>query len=160
MINREMNKKERQLSADETKKLLLQSTEGTLAVNGDDGYPYCLPMNYVYLNDAIYIHAADRGYKIDALKENKKVCFSVIASSSILPELFTTGYESVIAAGDAEFVDDPAEKQMVMEAFVSRFSPGFEEGGMKFIKAAIHRTAVIKINILDVKGKSFRSPAK
>ena len=85
-MNREMHKKERQVSDERAKEMLLEATEGTLAMHGDDGYPYALPMNYVYLNGAIYIHTADYGYKIDALKANQKVCFSVIVRSKIAPE--------------------------------------------------------------------------
>ena len=44
-----------------------------------------------------------------------------------------------------------------METIVDRFSPGLREGGMKFIKAAIARTAIIKINIREMKGKAFRA---
>lgn len=156
-MNREMHKKERQVSEERVREMLLSSTEGTLAMHGDDGYPYALPMNYIYLNDAIYIHTANRGYKIDALRQNNKVGFSVIARSQIAPELYTTRYESVVATGDVEFVEDPKERQLVMETIVKRFSPGLEEGGQKFIKAAIDRTAIIKINIREMKGKAFRS---
>ena len=156
-MNREMHKKERQVSDERAKEMLLEATEGTLAMHGDDGYPYALPMNYVYLNGAIYIHTADYGYKIDALKANQKVCFSVIVRSKIAPELSTTRYESVVATGDAEFIEDEAERQLVMETIVDRFSPGLREGGMKFIKAAIARTAIIKINIREMKGKAFRA---
>ncbi len=156
-MNREMHKKERQVSDERAKEMLLEATEGTLAMHGDDGYPYALPMNYVYLNGAIYIHTADYGYKIDALKANQKVCFSVIVRSKIAPELYTTRYESVVATGDAEFIEDEAERQLVMETIVDRFSPGLREGGMKFIKAAIARTAIIKINIREMKGKAFRA---
>lgn len=156
-MNREMYKKERQVSEERVKEMLLSSTEGTLSMHGDDGYPYSLPMNYIYLNDAIYMHTANRGYKIDALRQNSKVGFSVIARSQIAPELYTTKYESVVATGDVEFVDDPQERLLVMETFVDRFSPGLQEGGQKFIKAAIDRTAIIKINIREMKGKAFRS---
>ena len=157
-MNRDMQKKDRHVSKERAERMLLESAEGTLSMSGDDGYPYGLPMNYVYVNGAIYIHTADSGYKIDALRSNPKVCFSVIAHSQIAPELFTTRYESVVATGDAVFIEDETEKKQVMEAFVKRFSPGLEEGGMKFIKAALHRTAIIKINIREMKGKAFRSP--
>ncbi len=155
-MSREMYKKERQVSPDQAEEMLLATTEGTLSMHGDDGYPYAIPVNYVYLDGAVYIHTADRGYKIDALKENQKVCFSVIAESVVAPELFTTKYKSIVATGDVEFIENQEEKQHVMEAFVSRFSPGLEEGGMKFINAALHRTAILKIHIREMKGKAFR----
>lgn len=157
MKNREMYKKERQVSEDRAKEMLLSATEGILAMYGDDGYPYAVPMNYIYMDGAIYMHSSDQGYKVDALKENKKVCFSVIVRSQIAPELYTTKYESIIATGEIEFVEDHEERQLVMEAFVDRFSPGLREGGLKFIRAALHRTAILKFHIREMKGKAFRS---
>lgn len=156
-MNREMYKKERQIPDEKVKQMLLEAREGTLAMHGDDGYPYALPMNYVYLNNAIYIHTAKYGYKIDALNSNQKVCFSVIVRSKIAPELFTTKYESIVATCDAEFIEDDSERQFVMETFIDRYSPDFHEGGMKFIKAALDKTAIVKLNIKEVKGKAFRA---
>lgn len=157
-MSREMYKKERQIP-DETVKKMLENygSEGTLAVNGDDGYPYCVPMNFVYVNDAIYMHSAKYGYKIDALQADQKACFSIIVRSEVVPELFTTRYESIVATGDIEFIEDDSERQLVMEAFIDRFSPDFREGGMKFIKGAMGKTAVLKLNIKEMKGKAFRS---
>lgn len=155
-MNREMRNKQRQVSARKAKEMLLRGTEGILSMHGDDGYPYGVPFNYIYMNDAIYIHTLNQGYKIDALKTNQKVCFSVIVRSQIIPELYTARYESVIATGEAEFVEEQMERTQVLEGFVSRFSPGLENGGAKFIRASIDRTAIIKIRIQDLKGRSFR----
>ena len=43
---------------------------GVLAVNGDDGYPYAIPLNYFYDRDErkIYFHGARAGHKVDALR--------------------------------------------------------------------------------------------
>lgn len=155
-MNREMRKKERQASEQAVKEMLLRGTEGTLSMHGDDGYPYGLPVNYIYFNDAIYIHTLNQGYKIDALKADRKVCFSIIVRSQIIPELYTARYESIVATGDAEFVENETERKQVMETFVTRFSPGLEEGGAKFIKASLDRTAIIKIRIREIKGRTFR----
>lgn len=154
-MNREMNKKERQLTLEQTKELLLKGHHGTLSVNGDDGYPYGIPVNYVYVNDAVYIHSAKYGYKIDALKKDDKVCFSAIIRSKILPEQFTAEFESVVAFGKAELVADDAEKQNVLETFIKRFSPGLEDAGAKMIKTNFPDTAIIKVNVESVTGKAW-----
>ena len=155
-MERDMFKKEREVSLEETERLLELGHHGTLSVNGDDGYPYGVPVNYVYLNKAIYIHSAKYGYKMDAIKENNKVCFSAIISSEIIPSKFTAKFESIIAFGKVELVEDNDEKQMVLETFINNFSPDFAEGGLKFIKAASDKTAIIKINVENVKGKVYR----
>ena len=115
-MNREMRKKERQASQQAVKEMLLRGTEGTLSMHGDDGYPYGLPVNYIYFHDAIYIHTLNQGYKIDALKANPKVCFSIIVRSEIIPRLYTARYESIVATGDAEFVENESERKQAMEA--------------------------------------------
>ncbi|MEG0830223.1 MAG: pyridoxamine 5'-phosphate oxidase family protein [Anaerovoracaceae bacterium] len=156
-MNRKMFKTERQLSAEDTIKLLASGTEGTLCLNGDEGYPYGSPMNYVYFNDAIYFHGALYGYKYDAIKGDSKACFSAIIRSQVAPELFTTRFESVIAFGNVELVENPEERQQVMEKFIQVFSPDFIDGGMKFIKGALGKTSVIKMTIKEIKGKAFRN---
>ena len=154
-MNREMHKKDTQLTMEATKELLVKGHHGTLSVNGDDGYPYAVPVNYVYLNDAVYIHSAKYGYKIEALEKNDKVCFSAIISSNVLPSHFTAEFESVIAFGKAELVADDAEKQEVLETFITRFAPGREEAGAKMIKGNFPHTAIIKVNIESMTGKAW-----
>lgn len=155
-MNREMCKKGRQLSDEETRLIFSNGHHGILSVNGDDGYPYAVPINYVYLNDAIYIHSAKYGYKIDAIKNNNKVCFTSILNSEIVPNRFTAKFESVIAFGRINIIENMEEKQLVMETFINRFSPDFKENGLKFINGAINKTEVLKIDIEDIKGKAYR----
>ena len=72
---RTIRKKKNEISIDTAKALLQSSRRGVLAVNGDDGYPYAIPINYVYDDDAqkIYFHGARVGHKVDALRACDKV---------------------------------------------------------------------------------------
>lgn len=65
---REIRRKNREISIDSAKQLLQSSRLGVLAVNGDDGYPYAIPINYLYDDEAqrIYFHGAKIGHKVDA----------------------------------------------------------------------------------------------
>ena len=67
---REIRRKNREISIDSAKQLLQSSRRGVLAVNGDDGYPYAIPINYLYDDEAqrIYFHGAKIGHKVDALQ--------------------------------------------------------------------------------------------
>ncbi|WP_287895660.1 pyridoxamine 5'-phosphate oxidase family protein [Clostridium sp.] len=53
---RTIRKKKNEISTDAVKTLLQSSRRGVLAVNGDDGYPYAIPINYVYDDDAQKIY--------------------------------------------------------------------------------------------------------
>ncbi len=153
---REMMKKNRQLPAEEAQTLFAKGHHGTLAVNGDDGYPYAVPVNYIYLDGFIYIHSAKKGYKIDALKKDPKVCFSTILSSEIWEEQTTAKFESVIVTGKVEFVADDAERKRVMETFIQRFTPNCKEIGMAYVEKTLPATQVLKIHVEELKGKAYR----
>ena len=152
-MNREMYKKERQMSSEATAAIFSKGNHGTLAVNGDDGYPYAVPVNYVYDGGKIYIHSAKYGYKIDAVKRDDRVCFSAILNSKVQQDKFTAAFQSVIAFGKISFVEDEAEKKRILEQFIYKMSPEFVEGGMKFVNAAIGKTALLCIDVEEIKGK-------
>ena len=152
-MKREMYKKDRQMSAEAVEKAFSVGNHGTLAVNGDDGYPYAVPVNYVYDNGKIYIHSAKYGYKIEALKNSDRVCFSAILNSRVQQDMFTAAYQSVVAFGRASFVEDDAERRRILEQFIYKLSPDFVEGGMKFVDVAIGKTALICIDVEEIKGK-------
>lgn len=155
-MERKMYKADRQLPHQETQELLSNGRHGILAVNGDEGYPYAVPVNYVYLNEKIYIHSAQYGYKMEAVQKNGKVCFTAILSAKILPRNVTAAFESVIATGQAALVEAEDEKREVMETFVTRFCVGAEEIGMKFLAHALPKTAVIRIDVETLTGKAYR----
>ncbi|MBR6443830.1 MAG: pyridoxamine 5'-phosphate oxidase family protein [Firmicutes bacterium] len=155
-MNREMYKKDRQTSPEATIEMVKRGDHATLSVIGDDGYPYGTPTNYIYMDGAFYLHAAKYGYKIDALKENNKVCLSAIVSAEVLPSKFTAAYESFVAFGKAVFVEDEDEKRKALQGFIDHFSADFQEGGAKFIKAAFEKTQVIRIDVEELKGKEYK----
>ena len=155
-MSREKNKKERQLTEAQGKELLLKGKTGTLCLNGDEGYPYGVPVNYVYYNDAIYIHGADYGYKVDAVKANPKACFSCYVNVAILADKLTAAFESFVATGKVEMVEDEAEKRAVLGHIVDTLSePAYKEKGAKMIDAMVGKTGIIKFNIEEIKGKAY-----
>ena len=81
---RPVRKKANEISVKEAKKLLHEARRGVLAVSGDDGYPYAVPINYLYDEDAqeIIFHGSKVGHKVDALKRSDKVCFTVVSGES------------------------------------------------------------------------------
>lgn len=154
-MERKMYKEKRQMEDAEAKSLFAKGHHGTLAVNGDDGYPYAVPVNYVYINGSIYIHSAKYGYKMEMIEQSKKVCFSTILDSRIIPNKFTAAFDSIIAFGDISHVNDDEEKRLVLEEFVNRFAPEYVETGMRFIDACWDKTAVLKIDVKELKGKKY-----
>ena len=153
---KEMRRKERAVTTEEIDGILNQGTYGVLSTLNADGYPYGVPMNYVYLNNAIYLHCAMEGQKLENLRRHDQVSFSVVGKENILPEKFSTEYESVIAFGIASEVQGDEKKAALVE-FLHKYSPGFMEQGQAYIERAIDKTMVVKIVIQQVTGKARRS---
>ena len=83
---REMRRNRQQLSEEESLAVLERGTSGVLAVLGDEGYPYAVPLSYVYRNGKIYFHCAKSGHKLEALKHCGKVSFCVVDQDQVKPE--------------------------------------------------------------------------
>ncbi len=80
-----IRKKINEIDRTATEALLTSNRRGILAMNGDNGYPYAIPINYFYDNETqkIYFHGAKAGHKVDALKVSDKVCFTVYGDEHI-----------------------------------------------------------------------------
>ena len=86
-----------------------------LALSGDDGYPYAVPISYVFDGDKIYFHCARAGHKLDAIRRNAKASFCVVDQDQIVPEEYTTYFRSVIVFGAIRVMEDEAAKRSAIE---------------------------------------------
>ena len=150
-MEHKMHKASRQLSDAETMEILKKGDHGTLSVQGDDGYPYATPINYIVVDGKVYLHSAPYGYKIECLQRSP-----AIISAQIIPSKITAAFESVVLTGTAVFVTDQAEKRTVLENFVTQKHPGYEELGFKMIDKQIDKTAVIRLDPVSLTGKAYR----
>ena len=107
---REIRRKDRILDNELAISLLEEADYGCLAMSGIKGYGYVIPINFVKEGDSIYFHCAPEGYKLECLRENPKVRFTVDGATQIVPGKFTTGYESTIAFGEIH-LDLPEEER-------------------------------------------------
>lgn len=154
-MSREMRRKERQMNEEQVRSLIAKGNTGILSLNGENGYPYSVPVNYVYFNDAIYIHGSVEGRKVDLIKADERACFCSIVNSEILVDKLTAAYESFIAVGTAEMVEDCTEKEEVLKYIVDSLSvPEFQEKGYGMVAKMLDRTGIIKFSIEEVSGKA------
>lgn len=151
---REMRRRRQQISEEECISILQKGTSGVLSVLGDNGYPYGVPISYVYHYGRIYFHSATRGHKVDVLARNPKASFTVIALDNVLPEKYTTCFESVICFGNVKFIEDEEEKREILCLLGHRYNPfGGEEGLMREIAGAIGRVLVMEFVPEHISGK-------
>ena len=105
---REIARKKQELSREECLEILMNTKRGVLSVNGDDGYPYGVPINHYYdpADGKIYFHGGKSGHKIDAMRKDSKVSFCVIDDGTPDPESWFLHFGSVIVFGRVEFIED------------------------------------------------------
>ena len=102
---REMRRKRQQLTKERCIEILKNATSGTLALLGDNGYPYAVPISFVYSNGKLFFHSALSGHKIDAIRNHDKASFCVTERDDVQPEKFTTFFRSVIAFGKIHIIE-------------------------------------------------------
>ncbi|WP_315122153.1 pyridoxamine 5'-phosphate oxidase family protein [uncultured Clostridium sp.] len=150
---REVRRKDRSLEEKDAIEVLKNGEYGVLSMVGENDYGYGVPLSYVYLGNAIYFHCAREGQKLDSIEKNNKVSFSVVGRTKLLPEKFSTEYESTIIFGKATEVNDE-EKERALLAIIEKYSPEYIESGMEYIKRAADRTRVIKVSVENICGKT------
>lgn len=150
---REMRRCNQQLSMEECIEILQKGTSGVLAVSGDDGYPYAVPLSYAYQNGALWFHGATSGHKLDAIARSSKVSFCVIDADEVWPEKLTTVYRSVIVFGRAEILDDERKIAQGARILGEKYLPGDRSRVESEIAQSMPRLTVIRLDIEHMTGK-------
>lgn len=125
---RPIRRKNKEISIDEARKILKESRRGVLAVNGDEGYPYAIPVNYYYDEEKqkIFFHGARVGHKVDALKKCDKICFTVLGSEEIKDEPWAPYVKSVVIFGRCHFMEDTSMAEERLKQFAMKYYPNEE----------------------------------
>ena len=150
---RPMRRNRQQLSKDECESILGRCTSGVLALTGDGGYPYAVPLSYVYANGAIIFHSAVQGHKVDAIRQDNRCSFCVIEQDDIRPAEFTTYFRSVIAFGRIHILEDADEKVQALRQLGRRYSPNNEPGLQHEIDKSLDRVLLLRLDIEHLSGK-------
>ena len=150
---REMRRKRQQLAEEESIAILQKATAGTLALLGDDDYPYAVPISYVYHDRKLYFHSALAGHKVDAIRKCDRASFCVIDQDAVQPQKYTTFYRSVIAFGRIHIIEDAQEKLETARMLGNRYNPNQEEALQKEIENGQSRMLMIRFDIEHLTGK-------
>ena len=146
-----------QLAEDAIHALLDTALHGRLSTLNADGYPYTVPVHFVFAEGRLYVHGLDRGQKIDNIRSYPLVGFEVDELDGLLTDNLSqpcqadAAYRSVVAQGDARLIDDPAEKHRVLGWFVRKYTPAFAPQDMPSNK--VMATCVIEITLRSLTGK-------
>jgi nitroimidazol reductase NimA-like FMN-containing flavoprotein (pyridoxamine 5'-phosphate oxidase superfamily) len=129
----------------------------------DGAMPYVIPLNFVWLNDAIYFHGASEGRKINIIEENANACFTVSEDQGTLtdpvPAKTDTAFMSVMIFGMAEKVQDLEEATEAMQKMLDKYVPGYYDQPLarthveKYRSSLGSKTAIYKIKTVELTAK-------
>ena len=151
---RTMRRKRQELSESETISMLQSCTSGVLAVQGDEDYPYAVPMSFAYEDGKLFFHSAKAGHKIDAIERNEKASFCVIDADDVVQSTFTTHFRSAIVFGRARVVTEDGLKRHALECLAKKYSPDYLEAADSEIEHDWKRVCVIELAIEHMTGKA------
>ena len=147
----EMRRKVQQLPQDEAEEILRAGSSGVLALAGEEGYPYALPISYVYHGGRLYFHCAPMGHKLNAIARCPKASFCVIAQDDVVPERYTTRYRSAIAFGSIRRLEEEQEMVRALDALGRKYAPDLDPSAE--IAKSLPRVCVLEMEIDQLTGK-------
>ena len=157
---RPLRRKAQELEKVEAVDILKRNSHGTLALSGDDGYPYSVPISYAYTSKGIVFHSALTGHKIESIRRCSKASFSVVDADLVIPSEYTTAYRSVIVFGRIEILEDK-EKREALENLAEKYNPAASaESRDAYIDSYWNGVCAFRLSIEHISGKKGSSLLK
>jgi len=132
--------------------ILKKSNTCRLAIHGTP-YPYIVALNYGYADNALFIHCAKEGKKVDLLKENNKVGFQIDLGSELIKHTescqWTTKYRSLMGIGEVEIIENFDQKCQGLDVIMNHSG----KSDNYYHPRAVEKVLILKVNIKDISGK-------
>ena len=149
---RPMRRINQQLDMNECMSIIEKSPRGTLAVLGDDDYPYTVVLNYVYDDDKIYFHGAMEGHKLDSIRSHDKVSFCILDDGVKVDDNWWLTFRNVICFGRIKEIDDKEKIISILRLFGEKYFPSSDITNEEIAKFK-DRTLILELEIEHVTGK-------
>ena len=149
---RDMRRLKQQLSKEECERILREQSRGVLAVSGDEGYPYTVPLNFVYADGCIYFHSALAGHKIEAMRKCDKASFCVMDQKELSDDGWSYYFHSVVSFGRVREITDTAEKNEKLRMLGLKYFPTAEMADIEIAQSGA-RCTIVELRIEHLTGK-------
>ena len=151
---RKMRRFNQQISDEECIEVLKKAPRGVISFNGENGYPYAIPINQFYdeTDNKLYFHGAMQGLKLDLLKINNKVCFTVMDEGFIKEGEWALNIKSVVCLGHMEILTDHEKILDQCRRLARKFYPT-EQSIEDEVKKAGSRVNMLVMSIDRMTGK-------
>lgn len=154
---RPMRRKNREIPREQAQAVLKTARWGVLAMNGENGYPYAIPLNFRYdeNEEKIYFHGARAGYKAEAIRACDQVCFTACGEETVKQEAWAPFVKSAVAYGRCHPVEDRDVAMEQLRRLAGKYLPDAETVEAEMVKAG--KTAqMYVIEIEHLTGKEIQ----
>jgi len=149
-----MRRKDREKDASFALEVLRDCEYATLATINTDGTPYCIPISPVLIDKTAYFHCATEGQKLENIAHKNTVCISGVRYTKLIPEDYSTEYESAVASGKCTIVTDEQEKITALREICKKYAKNSMQHIDRAIAESLHKTCICKIDIKQITGKA------
>ena len=151
---REMRRKRQAVPLCQMRTILAEGSHGVLSLSGDGGYPYGVPLSYMFDGNRIIFHSAREGHKIDAIRRNPKASFCVVGKDQVVASRYTSYFRSVIVFGTIRFLESDEEKLDAINKLAMKYAPSdTEENRMEHIRKDWSPLCMFVLEIEHMTGK-------
>ena len=148
---RKMRRSDRETTAEKAWEILENAEYMTLSMMGAEGVPYGVTLSFARVENALYFHCANEGYKQDSLRKNPAVCVNAVRQQATKAEEFTVAFESAVAFGTACEATEQEERVRGLLAICKKYAP--ENPGAAAYIAQYPQVSVWRIDVTDLSGK-------
>ena len=154
---RTIRRKKNDIGTTAAEQLLLHCRRGVLAVNGVEGYPYAVPINFYFDKESykIYFHGAKAGHKIEALRACDKVCFTVYGNETVKEEAWAPFIQSAVVFGRCHLVDPGERATVLLKKFAMKYYPDEQLADGEIARAG-KAAQMFEIEIEHLSGKEVQ----
>lgn len=152
---RQLRRLKQEAGRQECEEVLSSAMRGILAVHGENGYPYGLPLNYLYYDGRIYFHCAKEGHKLDAIRADEKVCFTVLSQPVKNPGEWWNCFTSVICFGRISEINDEKKADCLLRLLGAKYFPDGYDIDADILKNA-RNAVILELTIDHMSGKHVR----
>lgn len=133
--------------------ILDRGTSGVMALLGEDGYPYAVPLSYVRRDDRLYFHSARAGHKLEAIAHCDRASFCVVDQDRVVPKDYTSYFRSVIAFGTVRVLEDRGEKGEALRLLAAKYFPDDPEGREAEVQKTLASVTMLELTTEHITGK-------
>lgn len=152
---RELRRRNQALEKETCEAILRSAARGVLAVLGDDGYPYTVPLDFVYDKGKLYFHSAQEGHKIDAISACDKCSFCVLDEGVPEPDDWWYHFNSVVVFGRIRVLEDKTARRDALFKLGDKYFPaGYDTAAD--VERNWNRVALLELTIEHMSGKHVR----